>query len=136
MTVGDPIVRTKEPLSVELGPGILSTIFDGIQRPLKVIAEGSQSIFIPKGVEVHALDRKKLWEFVPEEKLKIGSILGGGDFLGCCFENNLFDEHRILLPPKAKGRVTWMAPAGHYNIKEKMIELEFDGKKYEYSMSL
>lgn len=135
LTVGDPILRTKQPLSVELGPGILTTIFDGIQRPLKVIAGMSGSVFIPKGVEVNSLDRKKLWDFVPEDKVKIGSILGGGDILGSCFENNLFDEHKILLPPKAKGRVTWVAPNGEYTIKDKIIELEFDGKKYEYTMS-
>ncbi len=135
LTVGDPILRTKQPLSVELGPGILSTIFDGIQRPLKVIAGMSPDVFIPKGVEVPSLDRKKLWDFVPEGRIKEGSILGGGDVLGCCFENNLFDEHRILLPPGAKGRVTWTAPEGQYTIKDKIIELEFDGKKYEYSMS-
>jgi V-type H+-transporting ATPase subunit A len=128
-------MRTRQPLSVELGPGILSTIFDGIQRPLKVIAGLSDSVFIPKGVEVPSLDRDKKWEFVPEDKLKIGSILGGGDILGTCFENNLFDEHRIMLPPKAKGKITWMAPHGEYTIKEKIVELEFDGKKYEYSMS-
>jgi V-type H+-transporting ATPase subunit A len=120
---------------VELGPGILGTIFDGIQRPLKVIAGMSNSIFIPKGVELPSLDRDKKWEFVPEDKVKVGALLGGGDILGTCFENNLFDEHRIMLPPKAKGKVTWVAPQGEYTIKEKIVELEFDGKKYEYSMS-
>lgn len=135
LTVGDPILRTRQPLSVELGPGILSTIFDGIQRPLKVIAGMSPNVFIPKGVEVPSLDREKQWEFVPEDKIKIGSLLGGGDIIGTCFENNLFDEHRIMLPPKAKGKVTWIAPHGNYTIKDKIIELEFDGKKYEHSMS-
>jgi len=58
----------------------------------------------------------------------------GGDIFGTAYENNLFDEHRILLPPKAKGRITFLAPEGNYGIKEKLIELEFDGKKTEYSM--
>ena len=135
LTVGDPILRTKQPLSVELGPGILGTIFDGIQRPLKVIAGMSPSVFIPKGIEVPSLDRKKQWEFVPEDKVKIGSILGGGDILGSCFENNLFDDHKILLPPKARGRVTWVAPTGNYTLTDKIIELDFDGKKQEYTLS-
>ena len=65
LTVGDPVERTKEPLSVELGPGILDQIFDGIQRPLKVIAEQSNSIFVPKGVDVPSLNPKKLWSFQP-----------------------------------------------------------------------
>jgi V-type H+-transporting ATPase subunit A len=135
LTVGDPILRTKNPLSVELGPGILSTIFDGIQRPLKVIAKNSDSVFIPKGVEVPSLDRKKNWDFKPEDRIKIGQILAGGDILGNVFENNLFDDHKILLPPKARGKVTWVAPAGSYTLEDKIVELEFDNKKYTYGMS-
>ena len=59
LTVGDPVERTKEPLSVELGPGILDQIFDGIQRPLQVIADYSKSVFVPKGVDVPSLNPKK-----------------------------------------------------------------------------
>lgn len=65
LTVGDPVERTKQPLSVELGPGILDQIFDGIQRPLKVIADFSKSVFVPKGVDVPSLDPKKIWNFQP-----------------------------------------------------------------------
>lgn len=65
LTVGDPVVRTGKPLSAELGPGLLTTIFDGIQRPLKAIANLSGDVFIPRGVDVPALDRKKTWEFLP-----------------------------------------------------------------------
>jgi V-type H+-transporting ATPase subunit A len=79
--VGDPVQRTKKPLSVELGPGILDQIFDGIQRPLQVIAEKSGSVFVPRGVDVPALDAKKLWAFVPE-KIKVGDILSQGDIFG------------------------------------------------------
>lgn len=61
--------------------------------------------------------------------------MSGGDIIGRCFENNLFDEHRILLPPKGKGKVIWMAPEGDYSVREKVIEVEFNNKKYEYSMS-
>lgn len=134
LTVGDPILRTKEPLSVELGPGILRNIFDGIQRPLEKIAYESQSVFVPKGVEIPCLDINKNWDFEPGS-IKVGSIVSGGDIIGSCFENNLFDEHRILVPPKAKGRVTYIAPPGQYTVREKILELEFNGKKYEYSMS-
>lgn len=65
MTVGDPVLRTGKPLSVELGPGIMGSIFDGIQRPLKDINEISNSIYIPKGVNVPALARSVSWEFNP-----------------------------------------------------------------------
>lgn len=63
--MGDPVLRTGKPLSVELGPGIMGSIFDGIQRPLKDINELSNSIYIPKGVNVPALSRTIAWEFNP-----------------------------------------------------------------------
>ena len=70
LTLGDPVVRTGKPLSVELGPGLLTNIYDGIQRPLKSIAQMSGDVFIPKGVDVPALDRKKQYEFKPK-KVKV-----------------------------------------------------------------
>lgn len=90
---------------------------------------------MPKGVELPALDLKKLWSFQPDAKVKVGSYVSGGDIFGRCFENNLFDEHRILLPPRAKGKVMWIAPEGDYTVREKIIEIEFGGRKHEYSMS-
>ena len=65
LTVGDPVQRTGKPLSVELGPGILGSIFDGIQRPLEVIAKMTNDIYIPRGINIPSLDRKALWEFTP-----------------------------------------------------------------------
>lgn len=73
LTVGDGVERTGKPLSVELGPGLLSTIFDGIQRPLKQIAINSGDVFIPRGVDVPALDRKKAYEFKPS-KVKVSCL--------------------------------------------------------------
>ena len=74
LTVGDPVARTHKPLSVELGPGLLSNIFDGIQRPLKAIARSSGDVFIPRGVDVPALDRKQAFEFNPK-KVKVRRLL-------------------------------------------------------------
>ena len=65
VTVGDPVLRTGKPLSVELGPGICNSIFDGIQRPLKDIQDISQSIYIPRGINTPALDKKLMWDFKP-----------------------------------------------------------------------
>ena len=80
LTVGDPVLRTRKPLSVELGPGIMNSIFDGIQRPLEVlfiltncdlftllqhIAEMSKSIYIPRGINTPSLSKDKSWEFQP-----------------------------------------------------------------------
>ncbi|MBQ5154024.1 V-type ATP synthase subunit A, partial [Macrococcus caseolyticus] len=132
VTVGDPVLRTGKPLSVELGPGILGSIFDGIQRPLKDINELTQSIYIPKGVNVPSLARDVSWEFVPMN-VKTGSHITGGDLYGLVHENTLV-KHRMLIPPKAKGTVTYIAPAGNYKVTDVVLETEFDGEKEKYTM--
>lgn len=71
VSVGDPVLRTGKPLSVELGPGIMGSIFDGIQRPLKDINDLTQSIYIPRGVNIGALNRDKKWEFSPIKSLRV-----------------------------------------------------------------
>eukprot|EP00743_Colponemidia_sp_Colp-15_P000159 GILK01000183.1.p1 GENE.GILK01000183.1~~GILK01000183.1.p1 ORF type:complete len:635 (+),score=121.89 GILK01000183.1:72-1907(+) len=135
LTVGDPVLRTGSPLSVELGPGILTTIFDGIQRPLERIANDSDSVFVPRGVDVPSLDITKLWEFHPVQSLNVGDLITGGDIFGKCFENNLFDEHRIMLAPNKKGRITWIAPPGSYNVRDPVIEVEYEGVRTKHGMS-
>ena len=133
VTVGDPVWRSEQPLTVELGPGLLETIYDGIQRPLKSIATAADSIYIPRGVSIPALDREKKWEFTPG-KLKVGDNITGGDVFGTVVENSLISEHRIMLPPRARGTITRIADKGSYTVEEKILEVEFDGKKTEYSM--
>nr|Q38676.1 RecName: Full=V-type proton ATPase catalytic subunit A isoform 1; Short=V-ATPase subunit A 1; AltName: Full=V-ATPase 69 kDa subunit 1; AltName: Full=Vacuolar proton pump subunit alpha 1 [Acetabularia acetabulum]BAA09097.1 adenosine triphosphatase A subunit [Acetabularia acetabulum] len=132
LTVGDGVLRTKQPLSVDLGPGILGNIFDGIQRPLKAIADVSGDVFIPRGVNVPSLDQTKQWEFRPSA-FKVGDRVTGGDIIGIVPENSLLD-HKVMLLPQAKGTVTYIAAPGNYTINEKIIEVEFQGAKYEYSM--
>ena len=134
LTVGDPVLKTGSPLAVQLGPGLLSQIFDGIQRPLKVISEISGSVYVPRGVDVPSLDMKKEWSFNPL-KLKPGSLITGGDVIGIVHENDLFAEHRILLPPKAKGKVVEIQPTGDYTVDTPIIEIEEDGILKKYSMS-
>lgn len=131
LTVGDPVLKTGKPLSVELGPGLCGNIFDGIQRPLKTIQELSSSIYIPRGINTDALDRDIEWEFIPS--LKIGDHLTGGDIYGIVNENSLV-IHNIMVPPKAKGTISWIAPAGSYSLKDIVLELEFSGKKHGYTM--
>lgn len=132
VTVGDPVLRTGKPLSVELGPGILGSIFDGIQRPLKDIHEISQSIYIPKGVNVPALSRELQWEFQPLH-IKNGSHITGGDLYGIVHENTLV-KHKMILPPRAKGTVTYLAPPGNYTVDDVVLETEFDGEKSKFTM--
>ncbi|TKA83600.1 hypothetical protein B0A55_00404 [Friedmanniomyces simplex] len=134
VTVGDPVVRTGKPLSVELGPGLMETIYDGIQRPLKGISDESGSIYIPRGIDVPSLDRKKKWEFIPSDQFKEGDHITGGDAFGSVWENSLLHDHRILLPPRARGTITRMPTKGSYTVDEKILEVEFEGKKTEYSM--
>eukprot|EP01017_Pseudomicrothorax_dubius_P024457 TRINITY_DN2599_c0_g1_i2.p1 TRINITY_DN2599_c0_g1~~TRINITY_DN2599_c0_g1_i2.p1 ORF type:complete len:616 (-),score=193.84 TRINITY_DN2599_c0_g1_i2:105-1952(-) len=135
LTVGDPVLRTREPLSIQLGPGILTQILDGIQRPLQDIALLTQSPFIPKGVDVPPLDVKKLWEFVPTNRLKTGALVTGGDILGTCHENTLFEEHRILLPPRARGKLLSIVPPGQYTINDTIAEVEIGDKVIKYTMA-
>ena len=111
----------------------MGTIFDGIQRPLRAIAAASASCFVPRGVDVPALDRKAAWEFAPSSSFKIGDRITGGDIYGTVQENSLL-EHRCMLPPGARGAVSWLAPAGEYSLEDKVIEVEFGGATKEYSM--
>lgn len=133
VTVGDPVLRTGKPLSVELGPGIMENIFDGIQRPLRVINEMTQSIYIPKGVNVNALSRTSQWDFNPVKVFQVGSHITGGDIYGQVQEN-LMIKHKIMLPPRACGTITYIAPAGSYNVNDIVLETEFAGEKQKYSM--
>ncbi|XP_071841878.1 V-type proton ATPase catalytic subunit A-like [Apostichopus japonicus] len=133
VSVGDPVLRTGKPLSVELGPGILGNIFDGIQRPLQDIRAMTSSIYIPRGINLKALDRTKKWDFKPYPGIRVGSHITGGDFYGLVQENSLI-EHRLMLPPKSRGTVTWIAPAGHYDNTDIVLETEFDGEKTKHTM--
>ncbi|KAJ5775086.1 uncharacterized protein N7511_000097 [Penicillium nucicola] len=133
LTVGDPVTRTGKPLSVELGPGLMETIYDGIQRPLKAISDQSKGIYIPRGISVNALDRERKWDYKPTT-FKVGDHITGGDIWGSVFENSLVNDHKILLPPRARGTITRISPAGSYTVEEKLLEVEFDGKKTEYGM--
>lgn len=111
LTVGDPVQRTGAPLSVELGPGLLGNIFDGVQRPLETIAQLTQDMFIPKGVSVPALDRNKKWSFTPNPDLKVGDHIAAGDIFGTVPESALI-VHKLMLPPGQMGTVTFLAPKG------------------------
>ena len=133
VTVGDPVARTGKPLSVELGPGLMETIYDGIQRPLRSISERSKSIYIPRGIDVPSLSREIKWDFKPGG-YKVGDHITGGDIFGIVYENSLLDEHKILLPPRARGTIKHIAEKGSYTVEEKVLEVEFDGKTSEYSM--
>eukprot|EP00536_Pseudo-nitzschia_multiseries_P004756 jgi/Psemu1/64770/estExt_Genemark1.C_820020 len=111
LTVGDPVLRKKQPLSVELGPGIMESIFDGIQRPLESIWKESGDVYVPKGVDVPCLSREIRWTFTPGA-FKEGQPISGGDVVGTVFENEIIDSHKILCPPNVYGTVSKIYTTG------------------------
>eukprot|EP00590_Aulacoseira_subarctica_P009671 CAMPEP_0172434136 /NCGR_PEP_ID=MMETSP1064-20121228/70470_1 /TAXON_ID=202472 /ORGANISM="Aulacoseira subarctica , Strain CCAP 1002/5" /LENGTH=622 /DNA_ID=CAMNT_0013182335 /DNA_START=42 /DNA_END=1910 /DNA_ORIENTATION=+ len=111
LTVGDPVLRKKQPLSVELGPGIMNTIFDGIQRPLEDIFYETGDVYVPKGVDVPSLTRAKRWTFTPSG-LREGQPITGGDVIGYVYENELIDSHKILCPPNVYGTISKIYTSG------------------------
>ena len=128
---GAEVVTTGAPLSVELGPGLIENIYDGIQRPLEVIREVSGSNNLPRGVEVPALDREKKWEFTPV--VKPGDKVGGGDVLGTVQETDSI-LHKIMLPPKMKGTIVSIQ-SGSFTVTEPVYVLQQeDGSQVELPM--
>lgn len=122
---GEEVYSTGEPLSAELAPGLITGIFDGIQRPLTALyfKYGDR---ISRGVSVNNLDREKKWTFVP--KVKVGDTVAEGDILGVVAETEIV-EHRILVPVGYAGKVLSIAE-GEYTIEEPIAEINTaNGKK-------
>ena len=111
---GAPVYGSGMPLAVELGPGIIGTIYDGIQRPLETIARSSGQ-YIRKGIHVPALDRDKTWLFKP--RVKPGDIVHPGCVIGVVPETGLV-EHRVMAPAGLQGKVVSVVPEGIYTIEE------------------
>ncbi|KYO65390.1 ATP synthase subunit A [Thermovenabulum gondwanense] len=118
---GDPVVSTGQPLSVELGPGMLEGIFDGIQRPLDVIVNQAGS-FITRGIDVPALNREKKWYFRPVAKE--GDRVTGGDILGTVQETVIV-EHKIMVPPYVEGVVEEIKE-GEFTVTEVVAKIRKD----------
>jgi len=135
LTIGDPVERTGNPLQVELGPGIMNNIFDGIQRPLTAIAEATNSVFVPRGINVPALDHTKKWGFDPLP-LKTGDLLAGGSIIGNVVENKLIN-HNIMVPPNVSGRLKSLVKKGEYTVTETVAVLEDPqtGKTHDLRMA-
>ena len=130
---GETVEGLQHPLSVELGPGLLGEIFDGVQRPLQKIMElsGEQ---IARGLSVSSLDREKLWHFIPTEKLVVGETLHGGELLGTVQETKTI-QHRILVPPNQQGEIIEHAPEGDYTIEAVLVHLrDAEGEIQELKM--
>ncbi|WP_270743226.1 V-type ATP synthase subunit A [Streptococcus constellatus] len=117
---GEPVETTGSPLSVELGPGLISQMFDGIQRPLARFQTVTQSDFLVRGVQPPNLNRETKWDFVP--CLAVGDEVQAGDILGTVQETELV-VHRILVPVGVSGRLTAIE-AGSFTVEEAVYEVE------------
>ena len=122
---GEKVIDTNAPLSVELAPGLITSVYDGIQRPLPLI-KAKVGDFITRGIDVPPIDREKKWHFLP--KIKVDDELHGGDVLGTVQETPIV-EHRIMVPPFVKGVVKWIAKEGDYGIEEKIAVIKGNGEK-------
>ena len=127
---GEPVESTGAPLSVDLGPGLIGSIFDGIQRPLVKIMQMTGNN-LTRGVEVPALDREKKWTFVPT--VEVGEEVAGGDIIGTVKETPIV-EQRIMIPNGISGKITSIQ-GGEYTLEETVAVVETEkGEKKEITL--
>ena len=130
MQPGAPIFGTGLPLSVELGPGLIQSIYDGVQRPLPLIEEATGS-FISRGASFDSISREKRWKY--ESRVKVGDEVKGGMILGIAMETETF-EHRVMVHPDDKGTITWVAEPGEYTVIEPIARLKMGKEEKDVTM--
>lgn len=129
---GEPVIRTKAPLSVELGPGILKNFYDGVQRPLEDI-RNKVGDYVKRGVYVDALDRTKKWQFTPlVTAAEEGKEIVGGAILGEVQESKVI-KHKILVPPGLRGKLSELKE-GEFTVDETIARIQTDGEDVELKM--
>ncbi|MDX8430483.1 MAG: V-type ATP synthase subunit A [Candidatus Algichlamydia australiensis] len=126
--LGSPVEFTGDLLEAELGPGLISSIFDGLQNPLERVAEQA-GIFLTRGVYIPPLDRKRTWEFTP--KAKVGEWVERGDMLGMTKESRF--DHHIMVPFSLRGqwKLTWLADGGNYTVDEPIAKITNEAGREE-----
>ncbi len=128
---GEPVTSLGSPLSVELGPGLVGQIYDGIQRPLDDLAEIAGD-FLERGVSAPAISHEKKWDFTATAA--VGDVVSGGDVLGTVQETEVV-QHKIMVPPQMKGKITALS-SGAYTVKETIGTLEDEnGETQELHLS-
>ncbi len=127
---GEPVEGTGKPLSVELGPGILKSIYDGVQRPLELIKDKAGT-YITRGISVPPIDKNRTWKFVPT--VKEGIKVTGGDIIGTIKETEVI-EHRVMVPPGVEGRVEAIKE-GSFKVEDIVCTLE-DSKGKAYKLPI
>ncbi|HPE78408.1 MAG: V-type ATP synthase subunit A [Sedimenticolaceae bacterium] len=130
---GEAVHGLGHPLTVELGPGLLQGIFDGVQRPLQEIASIAGDN-IPRGLRIHSLDRERAWQFSPTDGLEPGGQVAAGTRLGTVQETETI-EHRILVPPTVSGELIDLAPAGNYTLDSTIARVrDAQGKVHKLAL--
>ncbi|WP_207586817.1 ATP synthase subunit A [Halomontanus rarus] len=117
---GEPVENTGEPLSVDLGPGMLDSIYDGVQRPLDVLEQKMGSAFLDRGVDAPGIDLEKTWEFSPE--VSEGETVEPGDVVGTVPETVTI-EHKVMVPPDYEGGEVVAIEEGSFSVEETVAEL-------------
>jgi len=118
---GEPVENTGDPLTVDLGPGVLDTIYDGVQRPLDVLQEKMDSAFLDRGVDAPGIDLEKEWEFTAE--VEEGDEVEAGDVIGTVPETVTI-EHKVLVPPDSEGGEVVAIEDGEFTVEETVAELD------------
>jgi V/A-type H+-transporting ATPase subunit A len=124
--INEPVYLLGRPLTVRLGPGIMSTVYDGIQRPLDLL-KGS---FIGRGEKTSPLQLDKKWHFIPDSGLTLGMEVQGGEILGRIQETESV-EHRVLLPPNVRGTLNELSSEGDYVVTDTVAQIGRNGSKLE-----
>jgi len=130
MQPGAPMFGTGLPLSVELGPGLIQSIYDGVQRPLPLI-EKAMGSFISRGARFDPISREKTWKYTSQ--VKVGDEVKGGMILGIAMETDTF-EHRVMVHPDDAGTITWVAADGEYTVTEPIAKLKTGKEEKELIM--
>lgn len=120
LRTGEPVEPTGAPMSVTLGPGIMTNIFDGIERPLRAL-ESASGAFIGDGLDVPILDTEKQYDVTV--KVRVGTMLQGGEVYASCPETSVI-LHLCMIPPNLSGKVVYAAPDGKYCINDEILRLE------------
>ncbi|MEF8775768.1 MAG: V-type ATP synthase subunit A, partial [Haloarculaceae archaeon] len=118
---GEPVESSGAPLSVDLGPGALDTIYDGVQRPLDVLESEMNSAFLDRGVDSPGIDLEKTWAFTPT--VEAGDEVEAGDIVGTVPETPSID-HKVMVPPDSEGGEVVATESGNFTVEETVIELD------------
>jgi V/A-type H+-transporting ATPase subunit A len=131
LKLNEVVVSLNEPLSMELAPGILGNVFDGIQRPLGKLFEDFSTGKLERGIKYPSLSRTKKWHFIPSRK--INEKVNEGDIIGSVQET-IYIDHKIMVPPSVSGIISFIAQEGDYTIVDEIFKLKNNHKEQSFSM--